>query len=91
MNKGRVLCMGAAGGGEGGGGGDRGGFIFLSANRRAQGALLLFLSNYRGTGKNFFFNFPCFLMCSHDVPFKFLMGSHNVPEVHNVFPNMFSI
>jgi hypothetical protein len=30
-------------------------------------------------------------MCSHDVPFKFLMGSQNVPQVHNVFPNMFSI
>jgi len=30
-------------------------------------------------------------MCSHDVPFKFLMGSHNVSQVHNVFPNMFSI
>jgi hypothetical protein len=30
-------------------------------------------------------------MCSHDVPLKFLMGFHNVPQVHNVFPNMFSI
>jgi hypothetical protein len=40
--------------GGGGGGAGRGGFIFLSANRRVQGALLLFLSNYRGTGKNFF-------------------------------------
>jgi len=44
-----------------------------------------------GDREDFFFNFPCFLMCSHDVPFKFLMGSHNVPQVHNVFPNMFSI
>jgi hypothetical protein len=24
-------------------------------------------------------------------PFKFLMGSQNVPQVHNVFPNMFSL
>ncbi len=38
-------------------GGGRGGFIFLLANRRAQGALLLFLSNYRGTWKNFFLQF----------------------------------
>jgi len=45
----------------------------------------------RGIRKIFFFNFPCFLICSHNVPFKFLMGSHNVPQVHNVFPNMFSI
>jgi hypothetical protein len=35
-------------------GGGRGGFIFLSVNRRAQGALHLFLSNYRGIGNNFF-------------------------------------
>ncbi len=55
LNKGGVLCMGAP---RRGGGGSRGGFIFLSANRRAQGALLLFLSNYRGTGKNFFSVFP---------------------------------
>ncbi len=30
-------------------------------------------------------------MCSHDGPFKFLIGSHTVPQVHNVFPNMFFI
>ncbi len=64
------------------GGGGRKGFIFLSTNRRAQ---------VRGDKEDFFFNFPCFLICSHDVPFEFIMGSHNVPEVHNVFPNMFSI
>ncbi len=68
------------GGGRWGG---KRGFIFLSANKRAQVR--------GGQERFFFFSFPCFLMCSHDVPFKFLMGSHNVPQVHNVFPNMFSI
>jgi len=38
-----------------------------------------------GDREDFFFSFPCFLMCSHDVPFKLLMGSHNVPQVHKVF------
>jgi len=41
--------------------------------------------------ERFFFCFPCFLMCSHGVPSKFLMGFRNVPQVHNVFPNMFSV
>jgi hypothetical protein len=36
----------------------------------------------------FLFIFPWFQMCSHNVPFKFSMGSHHVL---NVFPNMFSI
>jgi hypothetical protein len=67
-----------------------GGFIFLSTNGKAQGALLLsFLS--LGGGKDFFSIFPCFPMCSHGVPSKFLMGSQYVPQVHNVFLNMFYI
>jgi hypothetical protein len=45
----------------------------------------------RGEGRFFFSSFPCFLMCSHGVPSKFLMGSQNVPQVHNVFLNMFFI
>jgi len=67
-----------------------GGFIFLSANGKAQGALLLFLLSLGG-GKDFFSIFPCFPMCSHGVPSKFLMVSHYVPQVHNVFLNMLCI
>jgi hypothetical protein len=33
----------------------------------------------------FFFIFLWFPMCSHYVPFKFSMGSHQVPQVPNVF------
>jgi len=66
------------------------GFIFLSANGKAQGALLLFLLSLGG-GKDFFSIFPYFPMCSHDVPSKFLMGSQYVPQVHNAFLNMFYI
>ncbi len=44
-----------------------------------------------GREKIFFFNFPCFLIVPMVFPFKFLMGSQNVPQVHNVFPNMFSL
>ncbi len=44
---------------------------------------------------DFFFIFPWFPMCSHYVPFKFQMGSHQVPNTFpkfsNVFSNMFSI
>jgi hypothetical protein len=67
-----------------------GGFIFLSANGKAQGALLLFLLSLGGE-KDFFSIFPCFPMCSHSVPSKFLMGSQCVPQVHSVFLNMFYI
>jgi hypothetical protein len=38
-----------------------------------------------------FFVFPWFPMCSHYVPFKFPSGCEYVPQVPNVFPNMFSI
>jgi hypothetical protein len=69
--------------------GEGGGFVFLSANGKAQGALLLSLEG--GKGFFFFFILPRFPMCSHGVPSKFLMGFQNVPQVHNVFPNMFSI
>jgi len=55
-----------------------GGFIFLSANGKAQSALLLFLLSLGGE-KDFFSIFPYFPMCSHGVPSKFLM-------VPNVFP-----
>ncbi len=44
-----------------------------------------------GQSKDFFFIFPCFPMCSHGVPSKFLMGSQYVPQVHNAFLNMFCI
>ncbi len=47
--------------------GTGGGFIFLSANGKAQAALLLFLLSLGG-GKNFFSIFPCFPMRSHGVP-----------------------
>jgi len=70
--------------------GTGGGFIFLSANGKAQGALFLFLLSLGGE-KDFFSIFPCFPMCSHVVPSKFLMGSQCVPQVHNVFLNMFCI
>ncbi len=53
-------------------------FTFLSANGKAQGALLLFLLSL-GDVKDFFSIFPCFPMCSHGVPSKFLMGSQCVP------------
>ncbi len=45
----------------------------------------------RGGEKDFFFIFPSFPMCSHYVPSRFLMGSQFVPQVPNVFPNMFFI
>jgi hypothetical protein len=47
-----------------------------------------------GGGKVFFSILPWFPMCSHYVPLKFPMGSHqifNVFQVPNVFPKMFSI
>ncbi len=50
------------------------------------GALLFFLFSF-GEGR-IFFHFSLVPMCSHYVPFKFPMGSH---QVSNVFPNMFSI
>jgi len=56
-----------------------GGFVFLSANGKAQGTLLLFLLSL-GDVKDFFFNFHWISMCSQYVP-----------QVLNVFPNMFSI
>jgi hypothetical protein len=70
------------------GGGGR--FIFLSANGKAQDALLLFLLSLGGE-KDFFSIFPCFPMCFHGVPSKFLMGSQYVPQIHNAFLNMFCI
>jgi hypothetical protein len=70
--------------------GARRGFIFLSVNEKAQGALLLFLLSL-GDEKDFISIFPYFPMCSHNVPSKFLMGSQCVPQVHNVFLNMFCI
>jgi hypothetical protein len=67
-----------------------GGFIFLSANGKAQSALLLFLLSLGGE-KDFFSIFPCFPMCFHNVPSKFLMGSQYVPQVHDAFLYMFCI
>ncbi len=68
-----------------------GGFVFLSANGKGQGALFLFLLSLEG-GKDFFFFILLYLlMCSHGVPSKVLMCCQYVPQVHNVFPNMFSI
>ncbi len=46
--------------------GREGGFIFLSTNGKAQGALLLFLLSLGGK-KDFFSIFPYFPMCYHDV------------------------
>jgi len=45
-----------------------------------------------GEGKrDFFVIFLSFPMCSQYVPFKFPMGSHDVPQFRNAFPNMSSI
>ncbi len=57
-----------------------GGFVFLSANGKAQGALLLFLLSL-GCEKDFLNIFLCFPMCSHSVPSKFLMGSRYVLHI----------
>jgi hypothetical protein len=88
-------------------GGWKGGFCFqaifgvesgLSSVHSETGLLMQVLLGVRGEdlvggGKteDFFFSFPLFLMCSCDVPSKFLTGSPNVPQVHNVFPNMFFV
>jgi len=42
-------------------------------------------------GREGFFIFARFPMCSYYVPFKFPMGFQDVPQFRNVFPNMFSI
>jgi hypothetical protein len=65
-----------------------------AVNRKAQadtqGALLFFLLSLGWEG--FFSFFPGFPICSHYVPFKFPMGtSQYVPQVPDVFFNMFSI
>jgi hypothetical protein len=44
-------------------GGGRGGFVFVSANGKTQGALLSFLLSL-GHKKESFYIFPCFSMCS---------------------------
>ncbi len=51
----------------------------------------LFLFSFEGAGEGFFFIFTWFPMCSHYVPFRFPMGFQYVPQVPNVFPNMFFI
>jgi hypothetical protein len=68
-----------------------GGRIYFPFNQwEGPRCLALFLLSLGG-GKDFFSIFPCFPMCSHGVPSKFLMGSQCVPQVHNVFLNMFYI
>jgi hypothetical protein len=53
---------------------------------------LAFFSFWVWGGKDFFSCFPGFPICSHCVPCKFPMGTFQyVPQVPNVFPNMFSI
>ncbi len=69
------------------GAGGRRRICFLSANGKAQGALFLFLGGWEG----FFFHFSLFPNVLHGVPNGFSMGSQYVPQVHNVFPNIFSI
>jgi hypothetical protein len=72
---------------------------FHAANGKAQactqGALLFSLSclgeREREREREFFVIFPGFPMCSQYVPFKFPMGSHDVPQFCNVFHNMCSI
>jgi hypothetical protein len=55
------------------------GFVFLSANGKAQGALLLFLLNLGA--KSVFFSFSPVSQCVLTVfPPKFLMGSQYVPQ-----------
>jgi len=57
---------------------------FHATNGKAQaciqGALLFFLLCFGGGGRDFFFIFPDFPMCSHYVPFKFPMGSQYFPQ-----------
>ncbi len=45
----------------------------------------------QGGERDFLVIFPSFLMCSQYVPFKFPIGSHDVPQFCNVFLNMCSI
>jgi hypothetical protein len=55
---------------------DGGGICFPFNQWKAQGAFLLFLLSLGGGKGFFFFIFPCFSMCSHGVPSKFLMTVH---------------
>ncbi len=64
-----------------------------TANGKAQactqGTLLFFLLSFWGRGREgegFFFIFPWFPMCSHYVPFNFLMGFHQVLNMFLKFP-----
>ncbi len=67
-------------------------FSFQPIGRAKVPCFYFFEVSGRGGGtKFFFFSFPYSLMCSHGVPFKFLMGFQNVPQIHNVFLNIFSI
>jgi hypothetical protein len=57
-----------------------------------QGALHFFLLSLGVWGWGGFFPIlPWFSMCSHHVPNEFSSGFQYVPQVPNVFPNMFSI
>jgi hypothetical protein len=38
--------------------------------------------------EDFFFSFPCFLLYSHGVPSKFLMGSQNVHKSTSQCPKV---
>jgi hypothetical protein len=71
---------------------------FHAANGKAQAstqdALLFFLFVLEGEGggeRDYLVIFPGFPMCSQYVPLKFPMGSHDVPQFHNVFPNSTSL
>jgi hypothetical protein len=44
--------------------------VLLGGDRGEGGGFIFLLAN-----RIFFFSFPSFLMCSHGVPSKFLMGS----------------
>ncbi len=68
-----------------------GGRIYFPFSQWEGPRCLAFIPFKFGGLEEFFSIFPCFPMCSHDVPSKFLMGSQYVCQVHNVFLNMFSI
>jgi hypothetical protein len=53
---------------------------FHTANGKAQACTQGVLPLVWVEGEGFFLMFPWFSMCSHYVPFKFPMGSHQVPQ-----------
>jgi hypothetical protein len=60
---------------------------FHAANEKVEEGIGFFLLSFGGKGENFLiFYVP---KCSHQVPKVFLSGFQSVPQIINVFPNMF--